>query len=97
MSDLRFGFDDIVTDSGPGEGKEKISELDHLSNRHGFVSRQPPDVAIKRQRGTEDTIHQFTMRVRVKASNRFVRWCERERLSYREGFDRLVAHLAEEG
>jgi hypothetical protein len=97
MSDPRFGFDDIVTDNGLGEVRGNISELDRLGDRHGFVSRQPPDIAIKRQRGTEDTIHQFTMRVRIKASNRFVRWCERERLSYREGFDRLVAHLDEEG
>jgi hypothetical protein len=45
----------------------------------------------KRQRGTEEAVHSFTMRVRVEASNRFVDWCERERISYREGFDRLMA------
>ena len=36
----------------------------------------------KRQRGTEEAVHSFTMRVRVEASNRFVDWCERERISY---------------
>jgi hypothetical protein len=30
-------------------------------------------------------------RVTVRSANAFIEWCERERMSYREGFDRLVA------
>lgn len=53
--------------------------------------------ARKRKRGTDETIHTFTIRCRVEASNRFVEWCEDNRLSYREGFDELVALLDREG
>ena len=31
-----------------------------------------------------------TARVSVASHDRFVEFCERERISYREGFDRLV-------
>jgi hypothetical protein len=86
-----IGFADLV--DTPEEGRAVVADLDRVAERRGFVSRQAPEVAIKRQRGTDDTIHQFTMRVRVKASNEFVRYCEKNRLSYREGFDLLVSRL----
>ena len=88
----RFGFEEIVTDR-PEEGRALGSEIDRAAERLGFVAREPAEVAIKRVRGTEKTVHQFTMRVTVSASNKFVLWCERHRLSYREGFEKLVAHL----
>jgi hypothetical protein len=92
MNDPRFGFDDIKVT--PEEGRAvSTSEIDRMAERHGFLAREAPEVALKRQRGSEDAVHQFTMRVRIKASNKFVAWCERERLTYREGFDRLVAML----
>jgi hypothetical protein len=57
-------------------------------------SRRVEVEPLKRQRGAGDEpVHAFTMRVRVAASNAFVTWCERERLSYREGFDRLMRLL----
>jgi hypothetical protein len=33
------------------------------------------------------------MRVAVKDSNKFVRYCDKHRLSYREGFERIMALL----
>jgi hypothetical protein len=45
---------------------------------------------VKRERGTDATTHHFAMRVRVAASNEFVRYCNKHRLSYREGFDRVL-------
>lgn len=48
------------------------------------------DIAIKRLRGTDKTVHTFTMRATVRSTNRFATWCERHRLSYREGFDLLI-------
>jgi len=39
----------------------------------------------------------MTIRLLIKSATRFVRWCERERMSYREEFDRLLngAHIPE--
>lgn len=74
-------------------GRPAMKDLDRSADRMGFTSRREPEVAIKRQRGTDDAVHQFTMRVRVRASNKFVAWCEEERLSYREGFDKLVEFI----
>lgn len=93
-SDLTYGFDDITPDAPAAQGRGlSTQEIDRLAQRHGFVSREPQEVPIKRQRGTEDSVHQFTMRVRVRAWNRFVLFCEERRLSYREGFDLIIAHL----
>lgn len=47
-------------------------------------------IPVRRDRGTDATTHHFAMRVRVAASNEFVRYCNKHRLSYREGFDRVL-------
>jgi hypothetical protein len=85
---------DVPTEQGRAVGTE-ITQIDRIAERQGFTSREAPEVAIKRQRGTERTVHQFTMRVAVKDSNAFVLWCEAERLSYREAFEQLVAMIPE--
>jgi hypothetical protein len=66
-----------------------LRKADEVGERNGFVSRVP-EVAKKRQRGTSRDVHQFTMRVCIGDSNRFLEWCEARRLSYREGFQILV-------
>lgn len=43
-----------------------------------------------RRRGTSKALHNFTMRLHNEDAAKFIRWCEEERLSYREGFERLV-------
>ena len=43
--------------------------------------------------GTTDPLHNFTMRLAMRDAEKFIRWCEAERLSYREGFARLVARI----
>jgi hypothetical protein len=88
-------FDDITPDrAGEGRAPEPAAAIDRMADQRGFVSRELPEIAIKRTRGTERTVHQFTMRVRVTDSNRFVKFCESERLSYREGFEKLMDLLA---
>jgi hypothetical protein len=91
-------FDDIRPDRG-GEGRAPapVAAIDRMAESRGFVSRDAPEVAIKRPRGTDRTVHQFTMRVRVADSNRFVQWCVDNRLSYREGFEQVVELLAKHG
>ena len=60
-----------------------------IAEAHGFVERNPV-VPRKRRKPVEEPTHSFTARVSVRSANVFIEWCERERMSYREGFDRLV-------
>lgn len=64
-----------------------------IAEAHGFVDRDPPQTVRKRRRPAEEPTHSFTARVSVRSANAFVEWCERERMSYREGFDRLVTQI----
>jgi hypothetical protein len=61
-----------------------------VAEAHGFVERNPV-VPRKRRRPVDEPTHSFTARVSVRSANAFIEWCERERISYREGFDKLVA------
>jgi hypothetical protein len=63
-----------------------------IAEAHGFVERNPV-TPRKRRRPVEEPTYSFTARVSVRSANAFIEWCERERLSYREGFDRLVARI----
>jgi len=61
-----------------------------IAEAHGFVERNPV-MPRKRRRPVEEPTYSFTARVSVRSADRFIEWCEQERVSYREGFDRLVA------
>lgn len=58
-----------------------------------FPDRTPHRLPPKRRRGTTEPLHNFTMRLAMNDAERFIRYCERERLSYREAFARLLAHM----
>ncbi len=62
-----------------------------VGERHGFVSREPQMEPAKRNRPEKVQLQNMTMRLAIRDATRFVRWCERERMSYREGFSRLLA------
>lgn len=55
-----------------------------------FPDRTPHRLPPKRRRGTTEQLHNFTMRLSINDAEKFIRWCEDERLSYREGFAKLV-------
>jgi hypothetical protein len=75
-----------LTSSGePAPAARSIAEA------HGFVERNALAAPRKRRRPVEEPTYSFTARVTVRAADRFIAWCEEERISYREGFDRLVA------
>lgn len=65
-----------------------------LSDREGFTLRQPMREPPKRRRGTALQLHNFTMRLHMDDMDRFIRWCEEEKIPYREGFQRLVGTLS---
>lgn len=60
-----------------------------IAEAHGFVERNPL-TPRKRRKPVEEPTYSFTARVSIASHDRFVEFCERERISYREGFDRLV-------
>lgn len=64
-----------------------------LSDREGFTLRQPMREPPKRRRGTALQLHNFTMRLHMDDMDKFIRWCEREKIAYREGFQRLTAAI----
>lgn len=66
-----------------------------IAEAHGFVDRSPQPTIRKRRKPTEEPTYSFTARVSVRSANAFIEWCERERMSYREGFDRLVAKISD--
>src|SRR3954453_1218098 len=69
-------------------------EINQVAERLGFIERAPPQVLQKRRRTVEEATHSFTARVSVRSANEFIAWCEREHLSYRQGFDHLMQLLA---
>ena len=65
-----------------------------IAEAHGFIDRNPmPLTPRKRRRPVEEPTYSFTARVSVRSADAFIEWCERERMSYREGFDRLIAKI----
>jgi hypothetical protein len=79
-----------LADFRPTVAPEPAVSTKALAEAHGFVERNPM-VPRKRRKPVDEPTHSFTARVSVRAADRFIEWCERERISYREGFDRLVA------
>jgi hypothetical protein len=79
-----------LTDFRPATLAEaETAAIRPIAEAHGFVERNPA-VPRKRRKPVDEPTHSFTARVSVRSANRFIEWCEQERISYREGFDRLV-------
>jgi hypothetical protein len=64
------------------------SRVDTAADRHGFTSREPAEQPIRRDRlGATATLH---TRAPVPVFNRFVRFCEENRMSYWQGIEELM-------
>ena len=70
-------------------------EAINLAAGQGFTLRQPLREPPKRKRGTALQLHNFTMRLHIDDMERFISWCDGNRLTYREGFQRLTQALPE--
>jgi hypothetical protein len=87
----------------PPELRENIEKIDRAAAELGFVSREATPISpaapiviseampVKRRKPVEEPTFSFTARVSVRSGNAFIKWCEEERITYREGFDRLMA------
>ncbi|WP_298961785.1 hypothetical protein [uncultured Methylobacterium sp.] len=96
MSKPSFGFGAKLAEISPSteSAAPASKEADRVAEKHGFHSREAP-VRRKRRSAVEVPTDQLNLRAAVDDINAFVDWCERERMSYREGFGRLVAKIRE--
>ncbi len=85
-----FGFNDIKPGTAVPRNEDQ-NELDRAAEAQGFVSRQAqPTIQRKVKPGPNGPVGQFNLRAAVEDVNEFVDWCGRERMSYREGFGKLM-------
>lgn len=90
MSDeTSFGFGDIRPKRVQREAGDAAT-LDRIAEDLGFVSRETATIQRKAKLGPSGPTGQFNLRAAVADVNEFVDWCGRERMSYREGFGKLM-------
>lgn len=65
-----------------------------IAQAHGFVPRDTVE-QINRKRAPAEAVRSFTTRVNTRDANAFIQWCDNERISYREGFGRMVRFFLE--
>ena len=88
-----FGFNGLADIRPQDDPREPVQrEIDKVADRLGFGSREAPQ-RRKRRMGVDEPTDQLNLRATISDINAFVEWCERERLSYREGFGLLVRHI----
>ena len=77
-------------------GVDLVRAVDKAADQAGFISREPVATMPKRRRQpVNEPTFSFTARISLRSGNRFIEWCEHERISYRQGFDRLIEMLPE--
>lgn len=90
MSDeTSFGFGDIQPKRTRRE-TEDMAAVDRVAENLGFISRETATIQRKAKPGPSGPTGQFNLRAAVADVNEFVDWCGRERMSYREGFGKLM-------
>lgn len=67
-----------------------LSAIDRVGDAHGFHSRESGYEKIVRRRREVGPSAQLNVKCPVPVYNRFVRFCDLERLSYWEGIERLL-------
>ena len=89
-----FGFGKLadIQPSAPEAVPPVAREIDRVAEKLGFPSREAP-IRRKRRIAVDEPTDQLNLRAAIADINVCVEWCERERMSYREGFGRLVAKI----
>lgn len=91
-----FGFGKLaeIQPAAPEPVTPVAREIDRVAEKLGFPSREVP-TRRKRRIAVDEPTDQLNLRAAIADINVFVDWCERERMSYREGFGRLVAKIGQ--
>ena len=89
-----FGFGKLadIQPSAAEPAPSVAREIDRVAEKLGFPSREVP-TRRKRRIAVDEPTDQLNLRAAITDINQFVEWCEAERMSYREGFGRLVAKI----
>ncbi|TXM94341.1 hypothetical protein FV232_23510 [Methylobacterium sp. WL30] len=89
-----FGFGKLaeIHPSASEPATPVTREIDRVAEKLGFPSREVP-TRRKRRIAVDEPTDQLNLRAAITDINQFVEWCETERMSYREGFGRLVAMI----
>ena len=64
---------------------------DGIADQAGFLDREASVRPAKRVRGTSRALQSLTMKLHVADAERFIKWADAERLTYRDAFARLLA------
>jgi hypothetical protein len=67
-----------------------LAALDRVAEQHGFRSREPVEGKIVRRRREVGPSAQLNVKCPVPTYNRFIRFCDEERLPYWEGIEKLL-------
>ncbi len=86
-----FGFHDIKPTSAADTSV--AAKIDAVGERLGFASREVTTRRKRRNIAVSEPTDQLNIRATIADINAFVDWCERERMSYREGFAILVSRV----
>ena len=67
-----------------------LAELDRVADQHGFQSREAGKDKIVRRRRDVGPGAQLNVKCPIPVYNRFIRFCDEERLPYWEGIEKLL-------
>lgn len=90
MTGKNFGFGKLA-DIKPDTGSEPVisdRKIDEIGERHGFVTREPVQ-KLTRRRPAEPSAN-LNIRPSITTFNRFLQFCERNRMSYPEALKELM-------
>ncbi|MGH1587700.1 hypothetical protein ACRBEV_04265 [Methylobacterium phyllosphaerae] len=88
-----FGFGNLAEIQPTVPDQQTVArEIDRVAEKLGFPSHEVP-TRRKRRIAVDEPTDQLNLRAAIADINVFVEWCERERMSYCEGFGRLVAKI----
>jgi hypothetical protein len=69
---------------------EVVRAVDEVADQAGFRAREAAVAHAKRQRGTNRALQSLTMKLHVADAERFIRWADKNRLTYRDAFAQLL-------
>ncbi|CAN7623656.1 hypothetical protein [Neorhizobium tomejilense] len=90
MTGKNLGFGKLADIKPDIESEPGISDrkIDEIGERHGFIAREPVQ-KLTRRKPAEPSAN-LNIRPSITTFNRFLQFCERNRMSYPEGLKELM-------
>jgi len=74
----------------PKASPASLATLDRVAEQHGFQSREAGEEKVVRRRRDVGPSAQLNVKCPIPVYNRFIRFCDEERLPYWEGIEKLL-------